>query len=341
MKKLTDDLKTLIKNLPKAELHIHLDGSVLPETLYEFNKDYSLSGLRNKMRVPKNCRSLNDYLATFQLVLPLLQSTDILEKISYDVVAQADKDNIKYIEVRFSPGLHLHHGLTVSKVIESVLTGLAAGGKEFGIKTGLIICAIREKDPDFSTFLFEQAAEYKNSGVVGVDLAGDEVHYESLLHIKAFQTAFSLGLNITVHAGEARGADSIKQALTKLKADRIGHGIRLFEDPELLETVKIKQIPLEVCPTSNLQTKTVSSYAAHPARNYFRDGLLVTINTDNRTASNVTLNREYENIAENWNLGKQDLIRIAKNGFKAGFLTDAEKNDFLSTLFKEEKMRYS
>lgn len=334
------DLETYIKKLSKAEVHVHLDGSVIPDTLYELSKRYdwlpqlSLDEYKQRMRVPATCKSLPEYLATFQFVLPCLQRAEVLERVAYDLVVQADQDNVRYLEVRFSPGLHLHHGLAVDEVIESVLKGLKQGEEHFGIKTGLIICGIREKDPGFSLLLVEKAAKYREFGVVAVDLAGDEVHFPAELHAKAFERAYALGLNITIHAGEARGAESIRDAIDKLHARRIGHGIRLYEDEELLELVKEKQIPLEVCPTSNIHTRTVKSYEEHPARGYFEKGLLVTINTDNRTASNVSLNQEYENVARKWRLDEQALRQIAINGFKAAFLPEDEKLELITKFFK-------
>lgn len=333
-----EELEKFIKRVPKAELHVHLDGSALPKTLHEFSKKIdwlptlSLEEFEKRMRVPDACRSLPDYLATFQLVLPYLQTREILEQTAYDMMEQASADNVKYMEVRFSPGLHLQRGLTVDAVIDSVLSGLKAGGREFGIETGLIICGIREKDPALSLYLAEHAAAQKDRGVVAVDLAGNEVEYEGLLHKAAFDYAFNHGLHITVHAGEAQGVWSIKEALEKLHAERIGHGIRLYEDEALVEYFKEQQIPLEVCPTSNVQTRTVKSIEEHPAKEYLEKGLKVTLNTDSRTASNVSLTEEYLRVAKAWDLTKAQVARLARNSFESAFLNDIRKKELINKL---------
>lgn len=331
-----------VKSLPKAELHCHLDGSLRVDTIMKFAKQYSVKlpvegreKLEKFLHAGENSNSLTEYLKVFDATCSVLQWEETLERATFELAEDCAEENVRYLEVRFSPVLHLEKGLKITTVIEAVLRGKEIAERNFDIKIGIIICGLRHMKPEVSILLAELCIAYKNRGVVGYDLAGDEYNHPAKDHKEAFYLIINNNINTTVHAGEASGPESIHQALHWVRANRIGHGTRLRENGDLLNYVNDHRIPLEMCITSNVQTKAVETYVKHPLKFYFDYGLRVTVNTDNRLVSNTTLTKEYMIAVEKFGFQPDELKYLIINGFKSAFLPNSEKVRLLKRVTQE------
>jgi adenosine deaminase len=319
---------------PKAELHCHLDGSLRLDTLVEFAREQGkLDLLPARDRETLALRlaeidgsgSLEAFLAWFRYSIPLLQTKQALSRAAYELAEDAARENVWYLEIRYSPVLHIEEGLTLEEVNDAVLDGLRLARQDFGIRSGVIICGLRDRFESASLRLAELAVAYRKRGVVGFDLAGGEAGNPPKHHLHAFYYARNHLLNLTVHAGESWGPDSIHQALFRCGAHRIGHGTSLFQDPELMQFVADHQIPLEICPTSNVQTRVVPSLAEHPLTRYVAEGIPVTISTDNRLFSRTTMTDELWRVHTACGIPAAELKQIVLNGFRFAFLHRAER----------------
>ena len=317
--------------LPKPELHVHLDGSVRPGTLIELAQErrkplpaWEPEELARRM-VASDTRSLEEYLGRFDTILSVLQDSAAIERVAYELVEDNARENVRYLEVRYCPSLNTREGLSPAEAVDASLRGLARAEGDFPIRAAVIVCGLRHLDPRVSEMLADLAVSYKGKGVVAFDLAGAEHGHPASEHRDAFEAAARAKLGVTVHAGEGYGPDSIRQALYGCRADRIGHGTRLREDPDLLRYVKNLRIPLEVCITSNLQTQAVPSYEEHPLRAYFDEGLVVTLNTDNRLVSGTTVTDEYWKAHQHLGFTWDELKQVARMGFQSAFLPRDEK----------------
>jgi adenosine deaminase len=324
--------QAVIARLPKSDLHCHLDGCLRPRTLLELADEQGvklptrkLPQLTRLLQAGKRTRNLRDYLKIFDITLSVLQERHALHRVAYELAEDAAAENVKHLEVRYSPVLHRRRRLAYEDIVKPVIAGLAAAGAKHGLSTGVIICGIRSLNPRVSRALAELAVAFKGHGVLGFDLAGQEKDYPAKAHRAAFQLVLTNNVNVTVHAGEAFGPASISQALHQCGAHRIGHGTRLHEDRDLMRYVNDHRIPLEVCLSSNVQTRTVRSLAAHPFGAYFGAGLRVTLNTDSRLISATTVSREIALAVRAFRLGPYEVKRIIINGFKSSFLPYAEK----------------
>jgi len=282
-----------------------------------------------------SCESLEDYLRGFAVTLSVLQTTDSLKRAAFELAEDAAKENIRYIEVRYSPILHTQKSLKLTEISDAVIEGLLDAEKLYDIKTGVIICGIRNMDPATSFKLAELAVAYKNRGVIGFDLAGAEYNHPAKDHKEACELVKKNNLNITIHAGEAYGPESIEQAIHSCNAHRLGHGTRLIESGELLNFVNDHRIPLEICLKSNVQTKAVETLKEHPIELFINYGLRVTLNTDNRLISNTTLTDEYLLLKNNFNVDYLDIKTIIINGFKSAFLPYRERVKLINKALKE------
>jgi len=332
----------LIKLLPKTDLHVHLDGSVRLDTIFDLAKQQDVKlpadneeDLQKIVCCGETCRSLEEYLKAFDVTLSVMQTEEALERVAYELAEDAAEENIRYMEVRYSPILHINKGLRLSQICDAVIRGLNRAQREFNIITNVIVCGIRNMDPATSVRLANLAIAYKNRGVIGFDLAGAEYNNPAKEHKDAFYLALNNNLNVTVHAGEAYGPKSIHEALHYCSAHRIGHGTRLAEDGDLLNYVNDHRIPLEICLKSNLHTKSVNSLKEHPFLFYIDYGLRITLNTDNRLVSHTTLTEEYMLAIENFELSYSDIKNIIINGFKSAFLPYREKVRLLNTALDE------
>ncbi len=330
-----------LEGIPKVDLHVHLDGSLRPKLLWDIleregiNPFSSSAELEKRVRVPDEVANLSAYLGCFEFILQHLQDPADIERAAYELAEDSAAENIRYLEVRFSPILHLERGASIEDIIEAALGGLKRAEMDFPITTGLIVSCIREKPPELSVRLARAARKYLDRGVVGFDLAGDEFNYPGRLHQEAFDLAAEAGLRITVHAGEARGAASIREALGLLHARRIGHGLHLKDDPALLREVREKGIPLEICLTTNVHTKAAKSFAEHPFVFYLREGIKATLNTDDRLMSNTTLTREFLRARDHLGLDRADFIQLTENALEAAFLEEEAKEKLKAKFTRE------
>ncbi len=323
--------KERLRRLPKTDLHIHLDGSVRPGTLIELADEQGVelprtdpAALADYMHV-QDGRDLVDYLSRFDVTLSVMQTADALERIAFELAEDAARENVRYMEVRFSPALNIQGGLSMEEAVMAPLAGLRRAEEEYDIRTGIIICGIRNMSPETSMDLANLTVAFKNRGVVAFDLAGAEYNYPAKKHKEAFYRVGNANVAATIHAGEAFGPESIHQALHYNNANRIGHGTRLFEDPDLMQYVTDFRIPLEICLTSNVQTRVVSDYSEHPIRLYYDQGIVVTLNTDNRLMSATTVTEEYWRCHEHLGFDWEELCQVAVYGFESAFMPYHEK----------------
>lgn len=325
-----EQLAAFIKEAPKAELHCHLDGSLSLKTVRTLADmaGVELPGedeqLLDRLQVEENCDSLVTYLQRFDLPLSLLQTEDTLEYAACSLVKDAAAENVIYLEVRFAPLLSMRQGLTCDQVVESVIRGLKRGQEETKTRAAALLCAMRHEDPSVNLPLLDTAKKYLNKGVCGLDMAGDEFHYPPLLHKELFIQARALGIPFTIHAGECGSAENVRDCLL-LGAGRIGHGIALKSSPGILRMAVESGCGVEMCPTSNLQTKAVSTWEEYPFLEFLNAGLCVTVNTDNRMVSNTTLTKELELLQKLYGLKPEQIMAVTLNAVRAAFADEALK----------------
>ena len=317
----------VFQQLPKTDLHVHLDGSLRLTTMLELAAQNGVKlpadtpeGLAKVMHCGEHTGSLVEYLKAFEVTLSVMQTEDALVRVAYELAEDAARENVRYMEVRYAPMLHQRNGLRQAAVVEAVLAGLRRAYEEHGIESNVIICGIRNISPESSLEMAHLAVAYKNRGVVAFDLAGAEYDHPAKHHKAAFQLIRNNNIACTIHAGEAFGPESISQAIHVCGAHRIGHGCRLGEDGDLLHYVNDHRIALEVCPSSNVQTGAGESLGTHPLRLYLDLGIRVTINTDNRLITDTSVSNELWLAHTHMGLSANDIKRILLNGFKAAFL---------------------
>ncbi len=318
--------------LPKTDLHVHLDGSLRLETILELATEGNIDlpantveGLRDAIGCGRIFGSLVDYLRGFEITLKVMQTEESLERIAFELAEDAHMENVRYMEVRYAPMLHTQRGLKLTKVVEAVLDGLRRARETYGIKANVIICGIRNISTESSYEMAELAVAYKGRGVVGFDLAGAEADNPAKHHKLAFQLVRDNNINCTIHAGEAYGPESVAQAIHVCGAHRIGHGVRLRESGDLLHYVNDHRIPLECCPSSNVQTGAVRDLASHPLKLYFDLGLRVTVNTDNRLITDTSVSKELYLTHTQMGLPFKDIKSIIVGSFKSAFRPFHEK----------------
>ncbi len=332
--------KDALRRWPKAELHVHLDGALRPATMLELAR---AQGIRLPADTPdelakamlvRDAKNLEEYLEKYTITLSVLQTAAALERVAYEFVVDKAAENVRYVEVRYSPLLH-RPALTLAQAIEAPLAGIRRASAETGTKVGLIVCAMRTKSPAESLELAQVAAEYHSAGVTAFDLAGAERGFPARDHRAAFAYAAAHGMACTCHAGEGDGPHSIDQALHECGAQRIGHGTRLLEDTALLDEVVQRRIPLEMCLTSNVHTHVVASVAEHPFKRYFQQGVVVTLNTDGPLTDGITLTDEYFLAHAVLGLAPDDLARVVLNACESAFLPEYEKVALVSRVQSE------
>lgn len=333
--------RELIARLPKAELHVHFDGSLRPETMLELARDARVElpasdpdSLARFMLVSE-ARNLEDYLARFDITVSLLQTPEAIERVAYEMVEDAARDNIRYFEVRYDPHLSTHGGLSMDEVVAAERRGFDRGERDFGIRTGIINCTLRHYDPARSVEIARHSVRCKPLGVVGFDLAGGEAGRPPGRHGEAFDIALAGNLGITVHAGEAAGADSVAEAVRRCHAVRIGHGTRLREDPELMAYIRDRQILIETNITSNLQTRVVREASEHPVRGYYNAGLAVTLCTDSWLMSGVHLTDEYWLAHRSLGFTREEIDRMILNAFAGAFMPWPERQAMIARVRDE------
>ncbi len=333
--------RELIGLLPKAELHNHLDGSLRASTMIDLAR-----GLKIEMptvspdelarfMLADDVQNLEDYIARFDLTIALLQAPEAIERVAYEMCEDASRDGVRYIEIRYCPWLSTHNGLTLDQVMEAELRGLARGQQDFGVVARVINCSLRHYDPERSAEIARHSVSFRERGVVGFDLAGGEAGRPPAMHREAFDIAARGGLGVTVHAGEAAGAESIAEAVYQCHANRIGHGTRLYEDPLLRDYLRDRRTLIECNITSNLQTRVVARAADHPVRQYYDAGLNVTLSTDSWLMSGVTLSDEYWLAHVELGFDRAAIDRMILNGFESAFLNWPDRAALLAQVRAE------
>ena len=311
-----------------TELHLHLDGSLRPETVWELAKEQgirlpaeSAEEVKYKMEVPEDCRTLEEYLERFDLPLLVLQRADAIERVTYELVEDLAKEGVDYAEIRFAPQLSVNGGLTQDEVVEAAIRGAERGMKTYPeIRVGLILCCMRGADNEaLNMQTVETAKKYLGPVVCAVDIAGAESLFPTENFAPVFAKVREYGIPMTIHAGEAAGPDSMKTALS-LGTKRIGHGVAAINDPELIRRLIDENVTLEVCVTSNYHTKVVPAIEMHPIHKLLDEGVHVTVNSDNRTCSRTTLQKEKEVLKEQLGFSDEEIEKMQEYAWEARFL---------------------
>lgn len=345
----------MIKKIPKVELHDHLDGGVRASTIIELAAEqnielprYDPDDLATWFQRGADRKSLALYLEGFGVTLAVMQRPEALERIACETIEDLAADNVVYAEIRFAPVLNQQQGLNLEVVVESVLRGLETGKRKTGVEYGLILCAMRNQSVSLETA--ELAVSFRRKGVVGFDLAGDEYGHPPKRHLDAFEYIRQKNFNITIHAGEAFGMESIWQAIQLCGAHRIGHATRLLEDMMVVGTriekmgslanyIRDKRIPLEMCLSSNIQTGVANNIDEHPFNIYYRNNFRVSLCTDNRLMSNTTLGKEMSLAVKHFNLTLGDLEKITINSMKSAFASHDERIKIIYDVLKPRFVR--
>ena len=320
-----------IKDLPKVELHVHLDCCLSFKGLSRIDPTISESYYKKKF-IGTSCSCLKDYIRCADTALEYMQTKEQLEIVIEDLFDQLVNDNVIYAEIRFAPLLHLKKGLSSKNVVEIVSNKTKIESEKSGIEVGLILCTLRHFSVDQSLQTVKLVKDFSNKNVVGFDIAADEAGFPIDNHIKSFQFARDNNIFCTAHAGEALGADSVTNTLKYLKPNRIGHGVRCIEDNSLIEKIKKENIHLEICVTSNIVTKVFNNLKDHPVDFLLNKGISLSINTDGRTISDTTLNKEYVLLNKEFNWLKNKFLEVNINAMKASFSSNEVKNKIISIL---------
>ncbi len=341
----------VLRSLPKVLLHEHLDGGLRPTTVIGLARSAKYDQLPSEdpeelarwFHQGANQGSLPKYLEGFAHTIAVMQTEEALERVAYEQAEDLSRDGVVYFETRFAPIFHTRKGLSHQQVVSAVLNGLERGRRSFGISSGLIICAMRNMD--VSLEMAELAVDFRERGVVGFDLAGEEGGYPPKKHVEAFHYIQRQNFNITIHAGEGFGKESIWQAIQYCGAHRIGHGTRLIDDivvadgkvvklGDLAQYVLDKRIPLEICLLSNVHTGAARSLSEHPFKILYQEKFRVTLNTDNRLMSDTTMTKEFETTGDTFGLSLEDFERITINAMKSAFLPYDKRCDFIYSVVK-------
>ena len=325
------DLPTrrLVEAMPKAELHLHLDGSLRIETALEIARTRGIdaptdrAGMRAVLVAPERCTSQAELLRAFDLPIALMQDADALERIAADLVEAKAADQVRYVEIRWGPLLHVTGGLGVADGIAAVCRGANDAAARTGTVVRLICTAIRSHDPADNVRLAETAARFRDAGLTGWDLAGGEEAFpDPVAHAAAFEAARAGGLRVTLHAGEWGGAAQVRRSLA-LDPERIAHGPGAIDDPDLCAELIERGVTLDLCPTSNTQAGIVESVEAHPLARLHRAGVPVTLSTDDSTVSDITLSEEYDRALDRIGLTLDELWAIDRRALTVAFADDA------------------
>jgi aminodeoxyfutalosine deaminase len=320
---------SLVASLPKADLHLHLEGSIDPATLLELRKRHGQAGTLAEMEQLYRYRDFPGFLQAFKTVTEDLQTAEDYELITYQLMKKLKADNVLHAEVYVSVGICLYRKQDFAALFEGLDRGRDRGERDFGISLLWIFDAVRQFGAEAARLVFELAASYRDRHVVGIGIGGDEQKAPPELFREVYAYAADSGLRLTAHSGEYAGAESVWGALN-LHAERIGHGLTAAQDPELVEELATRQIPVEICLTSNLRTGCCSSLAEHPVRNYFDQGVMITLNTDDPAMFGTSLAREYQLAQQAFAFTDEHLRELARNSFEASFLPAERKLGFLN-----------
>jgi len=336
--------RSFIQSLPKAELHLHLEGSIEPGTLAELsrrhntpllteNNRYDVRGSgdvlsEDDVRRLYSYKDFNGFMLAFKSVTERLRTPEDYELITYRLMQKLRQQNVMHGEVYVSVGVIRWRGQEFEPIFEGMEAGRERGQRDFGISLLWIFDAVRHFGPDAAAEVFSLAARYRERNVAGIGIGGDERRGPAEWFRELYKKAADEGLRLTAHAGETTGSESVWSALN-IGAERIGHGLAIAQDPELTEVLAHKQVPVEVCLSSNLRTGVCAGFSEHPLKRFFDEGLMVTLNTDDPAMFQTSLSREYELAKEEFGFSRDQLRELARNSFEASFLPVEKKLRFL------------
>jgi aminodeoxyfutalosine deaminase len=324
-------MASFVQSLPKAELHLHLEGSVTPGTVVELRRRHGKQSSIAEAEALYQYKDFLGFLMAFKTLTEDLQTPDDYELIVYRLMEQLKAENVLHAEVYVSVGVCLWRKQNFDAVFEGLERGREWGERDFGTSVLWIFDAVRQFGPAAAQEVFELATRYRDRNVVGVGIGGDEQKAPPDLLRDAYAYAAAQGLRLTAHAGESAGPESIWGALN-LGAERVGHGLTAYQDPELIEELATRQIPVEICLTSNLRTGCCGKISEHPVRRYFDQGLMLTLNTDDPAMFSTSLTQEYELAQSEFGFSDEHLRELARNSFEASFLPPEKKVHFLNLL---------
>ncbi|WP_208559735.1 adenosine deaminase [Marinilactibacillus kalidii] len=327
-----------IHQLPKVELHCHLDGSVPMKFLKTLAREHGIEeSIMDQAIAPADCENLKDYLDCFDVILSVLQTKESLTSATYAVVEAAAEENVQYLELRFAPLLHQQKGLTAKQVINAVSQGVIKAMQDYPIYVNILVCAMRYDTEEKNTQLYQDVFDLQADHVVGIDVAGDEEQYPNESVQKAVTSAKNKGFQITMHSGECGCAHNVVTAM-HFGAKRIGHGVAIENDLDVMKEVKARNVLLELCPSSNIQTRAVKDWSVYPLRRFIDQGLAISINTDNRTVSNTTLTDEFLQCVKHCQLTEQEMGMITQTAMHHAFAAQTLKKEILKTIAVAYKM---
>ncbi len=323
----------IARDLPLVDLHRHLDGNVRLETVLELGRAHgialpadSVEGLRPYGQVQGVTPSLMDFIAKFELLKLIFIDDDAIARVAEENIEDAAREGIDYVELRCSPAfMGERYGLPPRQVLAAVCRGVRAGMRRYPVKAQVIGIMSRHLGEELCWQELEAAIALQSEGVVAIDLAGDEANFPGSRFVRHFERARDAGLRITVHAGEAAGPHSVRQAIEELGAERLGHAVHAIADETVLQLIAERNVAIESCPTSNVQTSTVSGYAAHPLPQFLRRGLCVTLGSDDPGISGIDLPYEYRVARDELGLNAAELRQLQLNGVRAAFLSEDEQ----------------
>lgn len=326
---MNEALKEMIQQMPKLDLHCHIDGSFSVDFVRNtLPVSMDRSALSAKLQAPYDCDSLTSYLTCFDLPIQCMQTPENITAGICDIIRQCSEENIRYVELRFAPTCSINEQMTYHDVYEAAIRGCHIGTKQYGVYANIIVCAMRHHALSDNLDMLHAAMDFLGDGICALDLAGDENGYDNSLFSTLFTEARRLGMPFTIHSGECGSIQNVKLAL-EYGAKRVGHGIALIQDKHLMDACRDAGLGLELCPTSNYQTRAISPSSPYPLRPFLDHGLLATVNTDNRTVSHTTLTNEYILLCDRCNIRKEDLLTLYKNSVEISFANDDIKNELL------------
>lgn len=334
--------------MPKVDLHRHLEGSLRLTTLLEVGRAHGLdlpntNRLRELVQIGEDeVFSFENFLSKFKTLRLFYRSKEIIARLTHEAVADAAADNVRYLELRFTPAaLGRAESFPLSQVMDWVIEGVHKAEQDYGVTTRLIASVNRHEDTELALEVARLAAERQSEGIVGLDLAGDEANFSALIFAGVFKTARQTGLHVTIHAGEWGSAANVAEAITSLRAERIGHGVRVLEDPAATRLARERRIPFEVCMTSNYQSGVIPRSSPHPIVRMLSLGLNATINTDDPSISRIRLSDEYRLAVEDLGLSLETLRGRILAGAQAAFLPEDERQELISRLQAEFEAQLS
>lgn len=333
----TSSVRRLVQAMPKAELHLHLDGCLRPQTALELAAQFGIeaprtwNGMFDALVAPAHPGSQDELLKSFELPLRLMQFPEALTRITTDLVEDKAADNVRYMELKWAPAVHLQAGLSLDEVIATVAAAASGAAARLGVVVRLTVVAMRSADPALNVSVAQAAVRHRDAGVTGFDLAGFEAaHPDPTIHAEAFEAARAGGLGVTVHTGELLDDGALVWRALELQPDRIAHGACAANDPALVQELITHGVTLDLCPTSNVQAGTVATFADHPLVSLLRAGVPVTINTDDTTISDITLSEEWLSCIEELGLTLPELWACNLHALHVAFVDDITRSSLLA-----------